>query len=95
MKILKNNLTEPIKCTCKDCGSIFEFDYRDIRRREVTSLALLGDVISKRFVVCPIRAYENEYVYNKIYQAKLNKELNQALDALKNYSSEKENKDEQ
>lgn len=94
MKILENNLTEPIECTCKDCGSVFEFDYRDIQRREVTTLAVFGNTISKRFVVCPVCAYENEYVNNKVYQVKLNKELNQALDALKKYSSEKENNNE-
>ena len=95
MKILKNNMTEPIKCTCKECGSVFEFDYRDIQRREEYSIGLLGGTVSKRFVICPVCAYENEYNNNRIYQVKLNKEINQAFDALKNYSSEKENNNEQ
>ena len=62
-KILKNNMTKPIKCQCKDCGSLFEFDYTDIQRREETSLALLygSSTFTVRFVVCPVCAYENKF----------------------------------
>ncbi len=79
-------MTEPMECTCKDCGSVFEFDYRDIHRREEFSIALLGGTISKRFVICPVCAYENEFSNNKITKEK----LNEALNAFEKYSSEKE-----
>ena len=95
MKILKNNLTKPIKYTCDDCGSIFEFDYRDIQRREVTSLALFGDTTSKRFVICPVCAYENEFNNSKIIKEQFDK----AMDVYEEYrlgkkEKEKEKKDE-
>lgn len=91
MKILKNNLTEPIKCTCSDCGSIFEFDYRDIQRREEMSFGLFANnTISKRFVICPVCAYENEYNNSKVIKEK----LNAAMDAFEKHSFEKENNDE-
>lgn len=90
MKILKNNLTEPIEYTCGDCGSVFEFDYKDIRRREVTSFGLFGDVTSKRFVICPVCAYENEFNNSKVIKEK----LNAAMDALEKYQlDKKENND--
>lgn len=54
IKIIKNTMVDPIEHTCPDCGSIFEFNYQDIQRREETSLGFLSNTITKRFVVCPV-----------------------------------------
>lgn len=59
MKIIKNTLEDPIRCTCNECQSIFEFNYKDIQRRENT--LFFGHTEVKRFIICPVCGYENNY----------------------------------
>ena len=88
-KILKNNMSTPIKCQCKDCGSLFEFDYTDIQRREETSMAFLygSNTFTVRFVVCPVCAYENKFEDIKKDSIKL--AMHECNDEYEKYCSEK------
>ena len=88
-KILKNNMSTTIKCQCKDCGSLFEFDYTDIQRREETSMAFLygSNTFTVRFVVCPVCAYENKFEDIKKDSIKL--AMHECNDEYEKYCSEK------
>lgn len=52
VKILKNTMIDPIEKTCKNCGSIFTFNYEDIQREERN--AFIGYTITDIYVVCPV-----------------------------------------
>lgn len=52
VKILKNTMIDPIEKTCKNCGSIFTFNYEDIQRREINSV--IGYPITDVYIVCPV-----------------------------------------
>jgi len=52
VKILKNTMVDPIEKTCKNCGSIFTFNYEDIQRREIESF--MGYTVTNVYVVCPV-----------------------------------------
>ena len=55
IKIIKNNMKEPITITCGECNSIIRFEYTDIQRREeINPLAPTGITKSIRFIVCPV-----------------------------------------
>ena len=52
VKILKNTMVDPIEKTCKNCRSIFTFNYEDIQRKERDSF--IGYTITDVYVVCPV-----------------------------------------
>ena len=52
VKILKNTMIDPIEKTCKNCGSIFTFNYEDIQRKEIESF--MGYTVTNVYVVCPV-----------------------------------------
>ena len=53
IKIIKNTMEEPIEKECRNCGSIFEYNYQDIQRIE--QFNFLGVKISEdRVLVCPV-----------------------------------------
>ena len=52
IKILKNTMIDPIEKTCKYCGSIFTFNYEDIKREECTNF--IGFTHTNIYVVCPV-----------------------------------------
>lgn len=52
VKILKNTMIDPIEKTCKNCGSIFTFNYEDIQRREIGGF--IGYPVTDVYVVCPV-----------------------------------------
>lgn len=52
VKILKNTMIDPIEKTCKNCGSIFTFNYEDIERKEVNTF--MGYTVTNVYVVCPV-----------------------------------------
>ena len=55
IKIIKNNMKEPISITCGECRSTFSFEYTDIQRKEESNLLFpIGITNIKRFIVCPV-----------------------------------------
>lgn len=57
IKIISNSMTDPIKCECPNCASVFTYTYEDIQRREENNL--LGTFYTRRFVICPVCKYDN------------------------------------
>ena len=53
MRIIKNAMTMPIEITCPECKSVLEYTYRDIERREESSVFGLYSN-TKRYIVCPV-----------------------------------------
>lgn len=53
MKIIKNAMTTPIEITCPECKSVLEYTYKDIERREESSVFGLYSSIT-RYIVCPV-----------------------------------------
>jgi len=51
-KNIKNTMVDPIEKTCKNCGSIFTFNYEDIQRKERDSF--IGYTMTDIYVVCPV-----------------------------------------
>lgn len=56
IKIIRNTMQEPIECECPYCGSIFSYNYEDIRRKEINNLLGSGQTII--FVVCPVCKFD-------------------------------------
>ena len=55
IKIIENNMKEPISITCGECKSIISFDYTDIQRREESDFLFpTGITKIRRFIVCPV-----------------------------------------
>lgn len=55
IKIIENNMKEPISITCGECKSIFSFEYTDIQRKEERNLLFpVGITNIRRFIVCPV-----------------------------------------
>lgn len=52
-------MIEPIKIECKNCKSIFSFNYEDIRREERNGI--FSTQIA-RFVICPVCKEENPMI---------------------------------
>ena len=53
MKIIKNAMTTPIEITCPECKSVLEYTYKDIERREGSSVFGLYTSVT-RYIVCPV-----------------------------------------
>lgn len=53
MKIIKNAMTTPIEITCPECKSVLEYTYKDIERREESSVFGLYTSVT-RYIVCPV-----------------------------------------
>lgn len=53
MKIIKNAMTTPIEITCPECKSVLEYTYKDIERREESTILGLYLGIT-RYIVCPV-----------------------------------------
>ena len=52
-------MVDPIEITCENCESVFTYNFQDIRRREESSF--LGmNVITKRYITCPVCKYDND-----------------------------------
>lgn len=56
IKIISNSMTDPIKCICNNCESVFTYTYEDIQRREESNL--FGTSYTRRFVICPVCKYD-------------------------------------
>ena len=56
-----------LQCNCQDCGSIFEYESKDIQRREDMSFALIGPIV-KRFIVCPVCKCECDVNIKKAHE---------------------------
>jgi len=56
IKIISNTMTEPIKCICNNCESVFTYTYEDIQRREESNF--IGIPYTRRFVICPVCKYD-------------------------------------
>ena len=56
IKIISNSMTDPIKCICNNCESVFTYNYEDIQRREENNL--FGTSYARRFVICPVCTYD-------------------------------------
>lgn len=55
IKIIENNMKEPISITCGECKSTFSFEYTDIQRMEESNLLFpMGITNIRRFIVCPV-----------------------------------------
>ena len=55
IKIIENNMKEPITITCGECNSIIRFEYTDIQRREESDFLFpTGITKIRRFIVCPV-----------------------------------------
>ena len=55
IKIIENNMKEPITITCGECKSTFSFEYTDIQRKaESDYLIPIGITKIIRFIVCPV-----------------------------------------
>lgn len=55
IKIIENNMKEPILITCGECKSTFSFEYTDIQRKEESNLFIpVGISNIRRFIVCPV-----------------------------------------
>ena len=55
IKIIENNMKEPISITCGECKSIFSFEYTDIQRKEESDLLFpIGITKIRRFIICPV-----------------------------------------
>lgn len=55
IKIIENNMKEPISITCGECKSTFSFEYTDIQRREESNLLFPMEITNiRRFIVCPV-----------------------------------------
>lgn len=55
IKIIENNMKEPITITCGECKSTFSFEYTDIQRKEGSNLLFpMGITNIRRFIVCPV-----------------------------------------
>lgn len=52
IKIIKNTMVEPIEMQCKNCESVFSFNYSDIEAFDRKSL--WGTIFHERFVTCPV-----------------------------------------
>ncbi len=52
IKIIENNMKEPITITCGECKSTFSFEYTDIQRKEESNLWGITNI--RRFIVCPV-----------------------------------------
>ena len=57
IEIIKNSMEEPITRTCKECESVFSYNYEDVVTEK--DISLLGTSYYKRFVVCPVCKYRN------------------------------------
>lgn len=67
MKVIVDKLAGThLQCECQDCGSRFEYESKDIQRREDMSLCFIGPVV-KRFVICPVCKYECDVNLKKAY----------------------------
>ena len=63
IKIIKNTLINPIEMTCDECGSVFTFNYEDIKTR--TSQDILGFERRFRYVGCPVCKHQCTPVFKK------------------------------
>lgn len=54
IRIITNTKEEPIRCECKECKSLFEYNYEDIRRETQEPLFSICQPIVKRYVICPV-----------------------------------------
>lgn len=55
IKIIKNNLNDPITVTCHNCASIFSYTFEDIKRDEIANIFdICGRKTVKRYVICPV-----------------------------------------
>lgn len=55
IKIIENNMKEPITITCGECKSIIRFEYTDIQRKEESNLLFpIGITKTIRYIVCPV-----------------------------------------
>lgn len=53
IKIIKNTMTEPIQMECENCLSVFEYNFNDIKRKDIPGL--LGfPGCTERYVSCPV-----------------------------------------
>lgn len=43
IKIIDNKMSGPMEATCGQCGSVFSFEYSDIKRYEEENFYLGGD----------------------------------------------------
>lgn len=57
IKIIKNTMVDPIEMECKNCKSVFEYNYQDIQVREINSVFSIER--RARFVRCPVCKFDN------------------------------------
>lgn len=62
IKIIKNTMVDSIEMECKNCKSVFEYNYQDIQVRERTGI--FGLEYRDRFVQCPVCKFDN--MLNKV-----------------------------
>lgn len=56
IEIIKNTLIDPIEMLCNECGSVFTFNYEDIKIS--TSQDFFGHEHRFRYVECPVCKYQ-------------------------------------
>lgn len=63
IEIIKNTLIDPIEMLCNECGSMFTFNYEDIKI--TTSQDFFGHEHRYRYVECPVCKRQCTPVFKK------------------------------
>lgn len=53
IKIIKNTMTEPTQIECENCGSIIEYNFSDIHRKDTIGFFGFPGCL-ERYVICPV-----------------------------------------
>ena len=70
IKIIRNTMIDPIKTTCKECGSIFTFNYQDIKREE--SISIFNTTYINRYIICPVCKCNHTLTLHKKEESEVN-----------------------